>query len=399
MGFFSRKQPEARDVSVTQSSPNFLGILGLTSNVSASNVHVTTRAALGIPAFWAAVNFMSGTIAGLPLHVYRKTENGREKVSSPLARILHDRPNPEMSSFGWRKYSCDQTFTGGRSFSYIERNGRNEVKNIWPLDPSKVTVYAEKWSRFYKYGTKRYEATEILDIPFMLRQDMIDHWGPVGTLKDALGMAIAASQYGAKAFQSGGIPPAVLQGPFVSGAAANRASADIHKAMQKLQSEGRPILAMPEGHRLEKMGFSPEEMQLLELQRFCVKEIARIFSLPPVFLQDLEFGTFSNTEQQDLHFVKHTVKRWVEQIEQELNLKLFPRGSDLYVEFSVDGLLRGDIKTRMDAHSTAIQNGIYTPAYAAEMENAPYKQEADRVFMQGGTMPIGDVEGQDNADT
>ena len=399
MGFFSRKQPEARDVSVTQSSPNFLEILGLTSNVSASNVHVTTRAALGIPAFWAAVNFLSGTIAGLPLHVYRKTSNGREKISNPLSRILHDRPNPEMSSFGWRKYSCDQTFTGGRSFSYIERNGRNEVKNIWPLDPSKVTVYAEQWSRYYKYGTTRYEATEILDIPFMLRQDMIDHWGPVGTLKDALGMSIAASQYGAKAFQSGGIPPAVLQGPFMSGAAANRASDDVHKAMQKLQSEGRPILAMPEGHRLEKMGFSPEEMQLLELQRFCVKEIARIFSLPPVFLQDLEFGTFSNTEQQDLHFVKHTIKRWVEQIEQELNLKLFPRGSDLYVEFSVDGLLRGDIKTRMDAHSTAIQNGIYTPAYAAEMENAPYQQEADRVFMQGGTMPIGSVEGQSDAET
>ena len=90
--------------------------------------------------------------------------------------------------------------------------------------------------------------------------------------------------------------------------------------------------------------------------------------------------------------MKHTVKRWVEQTEQELNLKLFPRGSDLFVEFSVDGLLRGDIKTRMDAHSTAIQNGIYTPAHAANLENAPYHEEADRVFMQGGTMPIDQAE-------
>ena len=202
-------------------------------------------------------------------------------------------------------------------------------------------------------------------------------------------MALGASQYSAKAFQSGGIPPAVLQGPFASGAAAQRASDDVHKTMQKLQQEGKPLLAMPEGHRLEKMGFSPEEMQLLELKSFLVKEVARIFQLPPVFLQDLEYGTFSNTEQQDLHFVKHTVKRWVEQIEQQLNLKLFPARSDFYVEFSVDGLLRGDIKTIMEAHSKAIQNGIYTPAHAAKMENAPNEEGADKLFMQGGTMPIG----------
>jgi HK97 family phage portal protein len=389
MGFFSRKKAEVREVTTTQSAPNFLEVLGLTSNVAASGVYVTTTKALGIPAFWAGVNFLSGTVAGLPLHVYRRTDEGRERLNTPLSRVLHDAPNPEQSSFAWRKYSFDQVFTGGRAFSYIERNGRGEVRNIWPLDPSKVTVYSDKWSRYYTYSGKRYEASEIIDIPFMLHEDMVKHYGPVKTLRNALGMAIAASEYGAKAFQSGGIPPAVLQGPFTTGAAASRASDDVHKAMMQLQKDGRPILAMPEGHRLEKMGFSPEEMQLLELQNFCVKEIARILSLPPVFLQDLQFGTFSNTEQQDLHFVKHTVKRWVEQTEQELNLKLFPRGSNLFVEFSVDGLLRGDIKTRMEAHSTAIQNGIYTPAYAAKMENAPYHEEADQIFMQGGTMPIG----------
>ena len=389
MGFFSRKKPEAREVQVTQSSERFAELLGLTSNLAASGVHVTTQAALGIPAFWSAVNFLSGTIAGLPLHVYRRTDEGRERVSSNLARILHDRPNPETSSFDWRKYFCDQIFTGGRAFSYIERNGRNEIKNIWALDPSQVTVKADGFTRIYEANGKRYLASEIIDVPFMLRQDMLGHFGPVSTLKDTLGMALGASQYGAKAFQSGGIPPAVLQGPFASGAAAQRASDDVHKTMQKLQQEGKPLLAMPEGHRLEKMGFSPEEMQLLEFKSFLVKEVARIFQLPPVFLQDLEYGTFSNTEQQDLHFVKHTVKRWVEQIEQQLNLKLFPARSDFYVEFSVDGLLRGDIKTRMEAHSTAIQNGIYTPAHAAKMENAPNEEGADKLFMQGGTMPIG----------
>ena len=391
MGFFNRSKPEAREASASQSSERFFELLGLSGAMSESGIHVTREAALSVPAFWGAVNFLSGTIAGLPLHVYRKTDTGRERVNSALSRVLHDRPNPEMSSFDWRKYSCDQTFTGGRQFSYIERNGRSEVKNIWPIDPMKVTVRADGVRRVYKVDQTTYDAADILDIPFMLRPDMLGHYGPIGTLKNAIGMAIAASQYGAKAFQSGGVPPVVLQGPFSTGQAASRASDDIQQTMQTMARDRKNVLVMPDGHRLEKLGFSPEEMQLLELQQFCVKEIARIFQIPPAFLQDLEFGTFSNTEQQDLHFVKHTVKRWVEQIEQELNLKLFPRGSNLFCEFSVDGLLRGDIKTRMDAHSTAIQSGIYTPAHAARMENAPHHDEADKIFMQGGTMPIGET--------
>lgn len=394
MGIFSRTpKPEVR-AEVPQSSPDFLTLLGLNTNIAVSGVAVNTQSALGVPAFWAAVNFLSGTLAGLPIHVYRKDPKGRKRINSPIAAILHDAPNDAMSSFDWRKYSFDQTFTGGRQISYIERNGANQVVNIWPFDPSGVTVKMQNYKKVYEFEGKAYQAKEIIDIPFMLRSDMTGHYGPVGTLKNAIGQAISATEYGAKAFQSGGIPPTVLQGPFQSGAGAQRASDDVQATMAEMARLRKNVLVMPEGHRLEKLGFSPEDMQLLELQRFCVEEVARIFSLPPVFLQDLTHGTFSNTEQQDLHFVKHTVKRWVEQTEQELNLKLFGRGSDRYVEFSMDGLLRGDIKARMDAHSTAIQNGIYTPAHAASLENAPPHDEADQLFMQGGTMPIGQVKEQ-----
>jgi HK97 family phage portal protein len=127
---------------------------------------------------------------------------------------------------------------------------------------------------------------------------------------------------------------------------------------------------------------------LLELQRFSIEQIARIYSLPPVFLQDLTHGTFSNTEQQDLHFVKHTVKRWVEQFEQEMNLKFFGRGSDFYVEFNVDGLLRGDLKSRMEAYAVSIQNAIRTPDEIRAIENLPAKGATD-LLIQGATVPLG----------
>ena len=145
---------------------------------------------------------------------------------------------------------------------------------------------------------------------------------------------------------------------------------------------------------LVRSRFNPDQMQLIELQRFSIEQVARIYSLPPVFLQDLTNGTFSNTEQQDLHFVKHTIRRWVEQTEAELNLKLFGRKTNLYVEFNVDGLLRGDLKTRMEAHATSIQNAIRTPNEVRDIENMPKMDNGDDLMIQGATVPIG-TQGQD----
>jgi len=131
------------------------------------------------------------------------------------------------------------------------------------------------------------------------------------------------------------------------------------------------------------------------LQRFSIEQIARIYNLPPIFLQDLTHGTFSNTEQQDLHFVKHTVKRWVEQTEAELNLKLFGRGSAYFVEFNLDGLMRGDLATRMQAHATAIQNGIRTPNEVRKIENLPPLPGGDDLMIQGATVPLTSQGGAD----
>ena len=402
---FSKPAPvEGRSVTVAQSSPDFLEKLGIGfGHVSSQDVVVTTDTALMVPAVWAAVNFISGTLAGLPLKVYRKTKTGREEVSGGLSDVLGIAPNDEWTSFDWRKYKFDGVLTGGRGFTYVERNNAGRVSNLWPMEPTRTVVKFDGMGRSYEYRrdnrkTVRYAANEVIDVPFMLKSDMTGHRGPISSGRDAIGMAIAAVNYASKTFQSGGLPPATLEGPFGSAAAAGRAADDIARQMAKLAAEGKSVLPIPLGHTLNGLGFSADKMQLIELQRFSIEQIARIYSLPPAFLQDLTHGTFSNTEQQDLQFVKHTLKRWIEQTEQQMNLKLFGRSSRTYVEFNVDGLLRGDIKTRMEAHAHAIQNGIYTPAHAAKKENAPYHEEADRVMIQGGTVPIGSqpMEGETN---
>jgi HK97 family phage portal protein len=397
MGIFDRFiGQEARsleDPTATNSTKDFLSVMGWGDFAAAAGVTVNVDTAMGVPAIWAAVNFIGGTLAGLPLHVYRKTDAGRERVTEGFGATINTAVNDEMSSFEWRKYMFEQVLTGGRSITYIERDGSGNVRNLHPVDPNGVLVERKTTSqgfpaKTYRYNQRIFKARDIIDLTFMVKANQLDPRGPIATNKDAIGMAIAASQYGAKAFQSGGIPPAVLQGPFQSGAAASRASEDVAAATAKLAKEGRPIMALPLGHELKSVGFSPEQMQLIELQRFSIEQIARIYSLPPIFLQDLTRSTFTNSEQQDLHFVKHTLKRWIEQAEQEMNLKLFGRGSDQYVEFNVDGLLRGDFKTRMEAHATSIQNGIRTPNEVRDLENMSARDEGDDLMIQGATVPI-----------
>lgn len=403
MGLFDRfNKVEARNLenpSAPVSATDFMSIMGWGDFSADAGVTVNVDTALGVPSIFAAVNFLSGTLAGLPLNVYQKTRNGRKKIENGIANILGSAVNDGMSSFEWRKYIFDQVFTGGRAVTYIEKDRSGKIINLYPLDPTHVRVEYVNGRKIYRAYSKTYTADEVIDIPFMLKANQLDIRGPIAQNKDVIGMAIAATKYGAKAFQSGGIPPAVLQGPFQSAAGAVRASDDVANTMAKLAREGRPVMALPVGHELKSVGFSPDDMQLLELQRFCVEQIARIYSLPPVFLQDLSRGTFSNTEQQDLHFVKHTIKRWIEQVEAEMNLKLFGRNARQYVEFNVDGLLRGDFKTRMEAHAASIQNGIRTPNEVRDLENMEPLPAGDDLMIQGATVPIRTQSGEPDAST
>lgn len=398
MAFWNSKKTEQRssieDPTVAVSSSNFMEFFGVDSGVSASGVNVTLKNAMGVPPIWAAVNFLSGTIAGLPLKHYKKTESGREEAKSKLSGILHDAVNDEMSSFDWRKYSFDRTLTNGRQFTYIERIG-DEVVNLFPLDPACVRAKIVAGRKIYTYTqqgrrTRHYKAKDIIDIPFCLESDMVTAMSPILTNRDTIGLAIAATNHGSKFFENGGVPPFVMTGNFTSGAGLNRASDDLQSAIKKATKDKRLALTLPAGHDIKTLGVDLEKAQLVELKRFIIEEIARIYSLPPNFLQDLSRSTFSNVEQQDLHLVKHTIKRWVEQAEQEMNLKLFGRdNNEEYVEFNLDGLLRGDFGARMEGYSKAIQNGIMKPNEARRQENRPDDEHGNDLMIQGATVPLG----------
>lgn len=381
-----RRSASIESPTVKVSAENFLSFFGVQSGNLPS---VTIDSALRVPAVAAAVSFLSGSLANLPLHGYRTTDDGSERIKGGLQRILNEAPNSEWTSFGWRKYFWQQVFTGGRGLSWIERKGA-VVVGIWPMDPASTTVRLVNGRRIYLYdGRIEYTAADVIDVPFLLKKDQVSVYSPILLGAKAISLALAMGDYASGFFAGGGVPPLALVGPLPSGPEAlARAKADIKRAIDSAKGNGDPVFPIPAGYDLKAVGFDPQKGQMTEARRFQIEEIARLYNLPPVFLQDLTHGVKANVEQQDLHLVKHGISQWAKAFEEELNLKVF-RGGNRYAEHNLDGLMRGDFKSRIEALARGIQTAQLTPDEARALENRPAKEHGDKLYIQGATVPLG----------
>jgi HK97 family phage portal protein len=382
------EQRSIENPAVPVSAESFLQYFGIAATGLPS---VTTDSALTVPAVTAAVGFLSRTLAALPLHAFTNTRKGPVKAAGKLQIVIHENPNDRQDSFKFRQYFWQQVFTGGRGLAYIERVG-GVVEGIYPMDPTRVTIRNVGRDVVYKFGGTDYASDEIIDVPFMLRPNGLQHYGPIMLASKAIQLSIAMNDYASGFFAGGGVPPLVLVGPMPANAEAmKRAMADVSLSVSAAKNASTPIFPIPVGYELKPVGFDPAKGQMTEARTFQIQEIARAFQIPPVFLQDLTGATYSNVEQQDLHLVKHLIGQWAAALEGEMNLKLFGRmNGGKYVEHNLDGLLRGDFLTRMNGLARSVQSGILTPNEARGLENRPQHldQAANQLFMQGATMPI-----------
>lgn len=387
----------AENPQVPLSSPQAFATLFGEEWTSAAGVTVTREAALGVPAVLAAVDFLSSTIASLPLHVFERQGDARERVGGNIDALLNSAVSEGWTAHEWRKWVMQEVLTAGRAYSLILRTRGGEVAAIEPLETSTVEPVGVITARGLRLRYRvrvdgkppvEYPASRIIDLAFMRAADRVGHISPISRCRNAIGLAIAIERFASRYFQKGGVPPLALTGPFQSAEASERAASDILNALAVSAKEGRNVLVLPFGHELKSIGSDPEKAQLIEAQRWCVEQIARIYNVPLAFLKDLTHGTFSNTEQQDLQFVKHTVLHWTHRIEQELTLKLFGADDRRFVEFNVDGLLRGDFRARMEGFRVAVQGGFMTPNEVRRKLNLEDKPGGDTLLIQGATVPL-----------
>lgn len=391
----TRASGSIESAKVPISSASILEYFG----ISSKSVIVTEEKALGLPPVFAAVNFLSRAMATLPLHVYSDGKSGRSREGGAVAALLNGAANDEMTSYALRKWFWDRVFTKGRGLLLIERDASGKPSNLLPLDPDKTSLLRVDFQTTYEFkdgkSLRKIPAVDVIDVAFMHRPDALGVYGPLATCRDRLAQMISANGYGSKVFEKGGLPHFAIEGPFSTPEGMNRAAKDLAAAAAEAYNEGRPALALPAQHKLTPIGVEPQKMQMVEFQHFLIEEVARIYQIPPVFLQHLLNNTYSNAEQQDLQLVKHVILGWSAALEAELNLKLFGRkngttsGRRFYTSHNVDGLLRGDFAARMEGLSKSVQNAILTPNEARALENREPLPNGDKLYIQGATVELG----------
>lgn len=367
-----------------------------------SGENVDEFKAMQTTAVYACVRILSEAVASLPIHVYELTSNGKEKkIDHPLYFLLHDEPNPEMSSFIFRETIMSHLLIWGNAYVQIIRDKAGRVISLYPLLPNKMSVHRDDSGKlYYKYQRQTEENPNFKDKgTVLLKQEDILHvsglgfdgligYSPIAMAKNAIGMTLATENYGAAFFKNGANPGGVLEHPGIL--KDPKRVRDSWNAVYNGATNAHKVAVLEEGMKYTQVGIPPEEAQFLQTRKFQINEIARLYRIPPHMVGDLEKSSFSNIEQQSLEFVKYTLDPWVVRLEQAFKRSLFlPEEKKRYlIKFNVDGLLRGDYQSRMNGYAIARQNGWLSPNDIRELEdlNLLSDEEGGNLYLINGNM-------------
>ena len=371
--FRSRDKPQN-----SYDSPSYTYFFGRTH----AGKRVTDRTALQHTVVYACVRVLSEAIASLPLHVYKYTDKGKERVQQhPLFYLLHDEPNPEMTSFVFRETLMSHLLIYGNAYAQIIRNGRGEVIGLYPLMPDRIKVDRDERNRLVYIYSRYDEANPNFKVQgdIILRQEDVLHipglgydglvgYSPIAMAKNAIGISLACEEYGASFFGNGASPSGVLEHPGVI-----KNPERVREAWQKAYggNNNHRTAILEEGMKYTPISIPNNEAQFLETRKFQIAEIARLYRVPLHMIGDLEHATFSNIEQQSLEFVKYTLDPWLVRWEQSLQKALLSDSEkgQYFIKFNVEGLLRGDYASRMQGYETARQNGWMSANDIRELED------------------------------
>ena len=367
-----------------------------------SGKNVNEMTALQTTAVYACVRILAEAIASLPIHVYKHTDEGKEQdVNHQLYYLLHDEPNPDMTSFVFRETLMSHLLIWGNAYAQIIRDGRGQVLALYPLLPDRVSVKRDdKGELYYVYqrseednpnfkdkGNIILKKSEVLHVPGLGFDGLIGY-SPIAMAKNAIGMTLATEEYGASFFANGANPGGVLEHPGIL-----KDPSKVRESWNQVYqgtNNSHKVAVLEEGMSYKTIGIPPNEAQFLETRKFQINEIARLYRIPPHMVGDLEKSSFSNIEQQSLEFVKYTLDPWVVRFEQAFQkaLLLPDEKKTYFIKFNVDGLLRGDYQSRMNGYAIGRQNGWLSTNDIRRLEdmNPLSKEEGGDLYLVNGNM-------------
>ncbi len=362
-------------------------------------VVVSPETAMQNTVILACVRVIAETIASLPLHMYRRRPDGgkERETEQSLYKILHVRPNKWQTHFRFFEMLTGHALLRGNGYAQIQRNARGKVLSLVPLNPTRVEPKYINGEKIYFYtdnSSQRYEipADEVLHIQG-LSSDGLKGISVIEQARRAVALALAAEEHGTDFFQNDATPGGILTHPTVIGDEAQRR---LKEQWMEGHGPGKRggIAIFEEGMQWQTVGVTNKDAQFLELRRMQVEELARLFRVPLHMVGDLTRSTNNNIEHQSIEFVVHCLVPWLRRWEEELNQSLIPEAEwgTSFVEFSVDGLLRGDIKSRFEAYAVARNNGWMNVDEIRALENMnPLDNNEGKEFLRPLNMvPVGE---------
>ncbi len=332
---------------------------------SASNVTVTEKNAIQITAFWSAVNTIADTLGELPIRLVKSKRDGTFKIVDrhPSLDLLRLSPNEMMNAIVYKSTTQAHTLVWGDGYSWIKRDRAGLPAELWPLQPKQTKIIIENGKMFFEsrldIGNTRFVPQDVIHVPALSR-DGVHGMSIIAEQREVLGSVIAANNFGSRFFGNGAKPGGLISFP-----GKVRDPEKIKQAVERSAGgeNQHGLLVLSEGADFKQMGIPPEDAQFLQTREFGVDEIARMFRLPSHFLNKMGQATFNNLEQMGTHFAQYTMMPWIIRHEQEYTRKLLtPQEikSGMRFKMNVSALVRGDIKTRSEVYSKAIEKGWMT---------------------------------------
>jgi HK97 family phage portal protein len=375
-----------------------------------SGVAVTPTTAMQCTVVYACVRVLAETISSLPLFAFRRLDDGGKErdLDHPLTELLHDQPNPEMTALEWREMEQGHVALRGNAYSEIVRGGRGQVTALWPLHPDRVRIERRKGELVYCVAVPG-STSSVPNEPMRrasevdLRADQMLHLrglssdgvvglSPIRLAAETIGLALAAEAYGAKFFGQGQLHSGVLEHPGSLGKDVAERTKQQFQELHGGLANAHGVAVLEDGMKWHEVGMHNDDAQFLQTRGFQVGDIARVFRMPGVMIgYEDKTATYASAEQFFLAFVVHTIRPWLVRWEQACGMKLLtPRERQThFVEHVVEGLLRGDIKSRYDAYAVGRQWGWLSANDVRGLESLNPIEDGDDYLVPLNMIPAG----------
>lgn len=406
-----RAATQSADGGVIITNPQQLEEYLKSGAATASGALVNDQTSMRIGAVYACVRIIAGAVANLPLDVKRRVdERTREDADDhPLWTVLRRKPNRWQTPSEFKRMLQTQVLLHGNGYAMVVRS-RGRVLELLPIPSRRVQVKQNDDLSLEYTVTRRNgaQATFAQSDMFHLRGmtfDGVCGVSPVTYAREAIGLAMQTEKHGARLFKNGTSIGLVLEHPnTLSGEARDNLKSSL-EAYRGAENAGKSLILEEGMKATDKVGMTSEDAQFLETRKFQRSDIAMFFGVPPHMIGDTEKSTSWGTgiEQQSIGFVTYTMEDWFTMWEEAVNRDLVGDAEPkIYTRFNRSALLRGDLKTRWEAHVKALQWGVRSPNEVRALEDENPREGGDEYYpppnTAGGDKPVDNAQSKEPTD-